>query len=189
MRSSAAFPDRAFLSSLNSSCFHRNYGFISTKSSYTDPIGLCPIPPITRRSTVKNTTRKRQTEPPAPAEPQLPTPTGSVSAREPHIGEPATKPDPLKIRTKHDAAGDKAAYAILDKEKGKLKPTAFPPVAGTDEPVLQLADVYGPKDGGKLMGVIQGDTARSSSMHSAKYRQYARSPGSEWSCRQTGERF
>ena len=105
---------------------------------------------------MKNATRKRPAEPPAPAEPQLPTPSGSVSAGEPHFGEPATTPDPLKFRTKHDAAGDKAAYAILDKEKGKLKPTAFPPVPGTDEPVLQLADVYGPKNGEKLMSVIQG---------------------------------
>ncbi|HYA15961.1 MAG TPA: metallophosphoesterase [Bryobacteraceae bacterium] len=101
---------------------------------------------------MKNATRKRST---APAEPQPSAPAGSVPAEQPHFGEPATTPDPLKFRTKHDAAGDKAAYAILDKEEGKLQPTAFPAVPGPDEPVLALSDVYG-ANGPDLMKVIQG---------------------------------
>jgi hypothetical protein len=40
---------------------------------------------------------------------------------------------------------DSAAYTILDRMKGKLRPRPFPVIAGVDEPVLKLADAYGPK--------------------------------------------
>jgi hypothetical protein len=60
----------------------------------------------------------------------------------PQFNEPAPTPDPTKFTVKHGS--DTQAYKILDSEKGKLRPRPFPK-ANADEPVLELADVYGSK--------------------------------------------
>jgi calcineurin-like phosphoesterase family protein len=85
--------------------------------------------------------RKAPTQPqPSPVAPQAPAPSLPTSG--PQFGEPAATPDPTKFTVKHGS--DTAAYTILDKQKKQL-PRPFPAVAGTDEPVLTLADALGPK--------------------------------------------
>jgi len=61
----------------------------------------------------------------------------------PQFGEATPTGDPTKFSVKHGS--DKAAYTILDQERGKLKPRPFNVVKGTDEPVVQLADALGHK--------------------------------------------
>jgi hypothetical protein len=85
--------------------------------------------------------------PPAPLDNTQPIPTPG-----PQFGEPITSPDPTAFTVKH--ASDKAAYSILDKERGKLPPVPFPLVQGVAEPILNLADVYGPQ-GAKIVSQIQ----------------------------------
>jgi hypothetical protein len=60
----------------------------------------------------------------------------------PQFGERAPTPDPDAFVTKH--VSDAAAYKILDSEKGQIQPRPFPVVKGTDEPILTLAEAYGP---------------------------------------------
>ena len=64
----------------------------------------------------------------------------------PQFGEPTPTPDPTKFSVKHGS--DKAAYTILDSEKGTLKPRDFPVVHGAVEPSLTLAEALGDKGGG-----------------------------------------
>jgi len=101
---------------------------------------------------MRNATKKASKHPAPPT----PTPpednTQPIPTKGPQFGEPATTADPTKFSVKHGS--DSAAYKILDSEKGTLKPTAFPVVAGTDEPVLKLADVYGSK-GQQIVSEIQ----------------------------------
>jgi hypothetical protein len=84
--------------------------------------------------------------------PTIPSDQG-LAANSPQFGEPTPTPDPKKFSVKHGS--DKEAYSILDQMKGKLRPRPFPVVAGVDEPVLQLADAYGPK-GTTIVAQIQG---------------------------------
>ena len=79
---------------------------------------------------------KTATAPPAT------TNTPALQTNGPQFAEPVATPDPTKFTVKHGS--DKAAYTILDKQKKKL-PSPFPGVAGTDEPVLTLADALGSK--------------------------------------------
>lgn len=66
--------------------------------------------------------------------------TQTVATSGPQFAQPAPTPDPTAYQVTH--ASDKAAYAILDSERGRLLPRAFPagPVA---EPTLALADAIG----------------------------------------------
>src|SRR5208282_3139545 len=95
---------------------------------------------------MKNARKSRSSRKTKPQPPPSPVPS-QVSAPAlptdgPQFGEPAATADPTKFTVKHGS--DKAAYTILDKERKKL-PRPFPAVAGTDEPVLTLADVFGAK--------------------------------------------
>jgi hypothetical protein len=72
---------------------------------------------------------------PPPADNTNPIPTGG-----PQFAESAPTADPDKFTVKHGS--DKAAYSILDHQKGKLRPQPFP-VAQDTEPVLTLAAALG----------------------------------------------
>ena len=65
-----------------------------------------------------------------------PIPTGG-----PQFGESAPTRDPSKFTVQHGS--DKEAYTILDHERGKLPPRAFPVVRGVAEPKLDLAEALG----------------------------------------------
>ncbi len=71
----------------------------------------------------------------------------------PRFAEPTSTADPKKFSVKHGS--DKEAYSLLDQMKGKLRPRPFPEVAGVDEPVLELANAYGPK-GATILDQIKG---------------------------------
>ena len=75
----------------------------------------------------------------------LPPDKGLVTSG-PQFSEPTTTADPKKFSVKHGS--DTQAYSILDQMRGKLRPRPFPVLAGVDEPVLLLADAYGPKGAG-----------------------------------------
>jgi hypothetical protein len=66
--------------------------------------------------------------------------TEPVATGGPQFAEPAPTPDPDKFTVRHGS--DKAAYTILDNEKGQLKPRPFPQSADT-EPVATLAASLG----------------------------------------------
>ena len=70
-------------------------------------------------------------------------PDKSLLTSGPRFAEPTNTADPKKFSVKHGS--DKEAYSLLDQMKGKLRPRPFPEVAGVEEPVLELADAYGPK--------------------------------------------
>lgn len=78
---------------------------------------------------------------PTTAPPQVETPVG-LKTSGPQFGQPISSPDPTKFTVQHTS--DKAAYTILDSEKGTLKPRLFPLYKDT-EPVLTLADAIGNK--------------------------------------------
>lgn len=78
--------------------------------------------------------------------------TKTIPTDGPQFGQPEATPDPKTFLVKH--ASDKAAYAVLDKEPD-LPPLPFPKASGGDEPVLELADVIGPK-GKALVEKING---------------------------------
>jgi len=60
----------------------------------------------------------------------------------PQFAEPTATADPTHFIVKHGS--DKAAYSILDKEKGTLQPLPFPTVVDA-EPRMSLADAIGAK--------------------------------------------
>jgi hypothetical protein len=102
---------------------------------------------------MKNASKKKSKKTPAqaPPSPTLPQAGAPVTATNgPQFGEPAATADPTKFTVKHGS--DTAAYTILDKEKKKL-PRPFPAVPGTDEPVLTLANAFGPKGGDIVKGI------------------------------------
>jgi hypothetical protein len=76
----------------------------------------------------------------------------SITTGGPQFAEPTPTPDPNKFSVKHGS--DHQAYTILDHERGKLKPRPFRMVAGTDEPVLQLAETLG-KEGKSIVEQIE----------------------------------
>jgi hypothetical protein len=76
-----------------------------------------------------------------PVEPLPPTNSASIPSKGAQFGEPAPTPDPSKFTLKHGS--DAAAYKILDREAGILKPRAFPVVTGKPEAVVKLADAVG----------------------------------------------
>jgi len=87
-----------------------------------------------------------------PVQPPPTTNTGPRQAEGPQFGQPGLTPDPTAYTKKH--ASDTAAYAILDKEQGQLKPRPF--FAATDaEPVLTLASAIGGSTGITVEGAIQ----------------------------------
>jgi hypothetical protein len=75
--------------------------------------------------------------------PEAPPPDNSspIQTPGPQFAEPAPTPDPGKFTVRHGS--DASAYKILDSEAGTLKPRAFPIVAKTPEPVVNLADALG----------------------------------------------
>jgi Icc-related predicted phosphoesterase len=77
-----------------------------------------------------------------PTKPPDPANSKSENTSGPQFGEPTVSIDPSKFVVKHGS--DKAAYSILDKEKGSLKPRPFP-VAQEIEPTLTLAAAIGAK--------------------------------------------
>jgi calcineurin-like phosphoesterase family protein len=77
--------------------------------------------------------------------------TEPVNTGGPQFGEPSPTPDPTVFTVKHGS--DKAAYNILDKEKGTLKPRPFP-ISKDVEPQMTLADAIGDQ-GAKVMKSIQ----------------------------------
>jgi len=85
------------------------------------------------------------TVPPA-AENTNPRPTDG-----PQFAQPAPSPDPTEFIYKHTS--DKAAYTILDREKGTLKPRPFP-IAKDKEPRMSLADAIGTK-GAEVVASIE----------------------------------
>jgi hypothetical protein len=92
----------------------------------------------------------------APAKkPAVPPPstdnTQPIATGGPQFAEPAPSPDPGKFTVQHGS--DTAAYSILDKEKGTLKPRPFPVVPDA-EPVLSLATALG-KSGPSIEAAIQ----------------------------------
>jgi hypothetical protein len=98
-----------------------------------------------KSSRTKPSKRKSARTPPAS--------TGRLFATEgPQFAEPTPTRDPTSFTVKHGS--DKDAYTILDHEKGKLKPSPFPVVRGTDEPVLQLAETLGAK-GASIVAQIE----------------------------------
>ena len=60
---------------------------------------------------------------------------------EPHFAQPAYTPDPARFRVTHGS--DTAAYRILDANRNP-QPIGFPAPRGGVEPVLSLADAWGP---------------------------------------------
>ncbi|HYW48553.1 MAG TPA: metallophosphoesterase [Bryobacteraceae bacterium] len=98
---------------------------------------------------------KQPTEPPKKKNgrtPSGPTPPPSSSG-EPHFGQPTPTADPHSFKVAH--ASDTAAYKILDKEAGTLKPLPFPASRGGTEPVLKLADVFGKEGTATINGITQ----------------------------------
>jgi hypothetical protein len=81
--------------------------------------------------------KKQPVEPPPPANTQ-PRPTSG-----PVFAQGASTPDPKQFKVKHKS--DEAAYKILDSEKQSPRPF---PVAKSQEPVVQLADVFGESGSG-----------------------------------------
>ena len=80
----------------------------------------------------------------APADPGVgAVPDKGLVTSGPQFGESTSTPDPKKFSVQHGS--DQEAYSLHDQMKGKLRPRPFPAVAGVDEPVLKLADAYGPK--------------------------------------------
>jgi len=69
----------------------------------------------------------------------------------PQFAEPVSTPDPTHFIVKHGS--DKAAYTILDSEKGTLKPRPFP-IFKDKEPSMSLADAIGSK-GAAVLASIQ----------------------------------
>lgn len=69
--------------------------------------------------------------------------SGPSATDGPQFAESTPTPTPKKYSVKHGS--DKQAYSILDSEKGKIRPLAFPVLSGVGEPVLDLANAYGPK--------------------------------------------
>jgi len=95
--------------------------------------------------------KKKSSAPTAVAAPPednaSPIPTGG-----PQFAEPAPTPDPTKFTIQHGS--DTNAYKILDSQKGTLRPRPFPVLAGTNEPVISLADAIGPK-GAQIVSQIE----------------------------------
>jgi hypothetical protein len=95
--------------------------------------------------------------------------TQPINTASPQFGEPAPTDDPTRFLVKHGS--DTAAYSILDKEKGTLKPRPFP-ISPDVEPRMSLADAIGSK-GLEVLSEIQkagqivfhalGDTGNTSS--------------------------
>ena len=71
----------------------------------------------------------------------------------PRFAQPAPTADPTKFKVVH--ASDTAAYKILDKEAGTLKPLPFHPSRGGTEPVLQLSDVFGKQGPATIAAITQ----------------------------------
>ena len=95
--------------------------------------------------------------------------TANIPTGGPQFAEPAPTPDPARFTVRHGS--DTAAYTILDKEAGTLKPLPFP-IAADVEPRMSLADAIGNK-GPQVLAAIQnagqivfhalGDTGNTSS--------------------------
>jgi len=93
--------------------------------------------------------RKKNT----PVEPPSADNTENQPTGGPQFGEPTPTPDPAHYTVQHGS--DKQAYAILDSEKGQLKPRPFAVVQGIPEPTLTLADAIGGSAGTKVENSVQ----------------------------------
>lgn len=76
--------------------------------------------------------------------------TAPLETNRPQFGQPIPTPDPTSYRTPHSS--DKAAYKILDAQKGAPLPRTFP-VNTELEPVMTLSDAL--DDGGSRVAQIQ----------------------------------
>jgi hypothetical protein len=81
-------------------------------------------------------------------------PKTTAAAPGPVFAQPLPTPDPAAFKTAH--ASDTAAYAILDKQAGTLKPLPFEPSRGGTEPVLSLQDVFGSQGPAIVKTITQG---------------------------------
>jgi hypothetical protein len=90
---------------------------------------------------------RNPTTPPPPTET-----TAALNTSGPQFGQPINTPDPTKFTVQHTS--DKAAYTILDSEKGTLKPRLFPTFKDK-EPRLSLLDAIGSK-GPEILKSIEG---------------------------------
>jgi Calcineurin-like phosphoesterase len=70
----------------------------------------------------------------------------------PQFSQPVATPDPTVFTVVHGS--DAAAYKILDSEKGKLQPKAFP-IVKLAEPTVTLADAIGGQAGQQVESAIQ----------------------------------
>jgi hypothetical protein len=107
--------------------------------------------------------KKQPVEPPPTANNQ-PRPTSG-----PVFAQGTSTPDPKQFKVKHKS--DEAAYKILDSEKQSPRPF---PVVESEEPVLQLADVFGDSGAGIVTEIEKcgqivfhavGDTGNTSGPH------------------------
>jgi hypothetical protein len=86
-----------------------------------------------------------------PTNPDDNTARRQVATDGPQFAESIPTLDPTHFSVQHGS--DKNAYTILDHQRGKPQPLAFPVLANTVEPVVRLAEAFG-KQGENIVGQI-----------------------------------